>query len=317
MSARLDRLLSRTGRDLFVPLSFRLSAKLEQMDWEELLEDPTYTAFALRNAQKLFRADGVVNWFDTCLEAEAAGVEVERDEMGGVVGRGDPIDSLPEAATFLQRGAIPPALDVARRLCEETRDESAVLGYLTGPRTLLAHLFGEERQRRLLQAGASGEEAAGGDLDALDGAVGLSLQLARAYCEVGVGALLLAEGQEAAEDSGYLKGLEPILNLANYYDVPLLLLERHPVPSRWREQASRAGFRYVSAPRAGSPEEALADGVCPVPTEPLTGEGFSAEEWLRERRGEAGGARIYVSEWELPVETLPENLIDLGRSLGG
>lgn len=301
MSARLDRLLSRKRRDLFAPLSFRLSAKLEQMDWDELVEDPTYAAFALRNAQKLFHADGVVNWFDTCLEAEAAGVEVERDEMGRVVHRGDPVDSLPDPASVLERGEIPAALDVARRLCEETRDESAVLGYLTGPRTLLAYLLGE---------------SAGEDRDALNDAAQLSLQLAREYCEAGVGCLLVAEEHEA-EDSGYLRSLEPVFNLANYYDVPLMLLNQRPMPPQQREEASQAGFRYVSAPDADIPEEDSTAGVCPIPTDQLTSEEFSGEDWLQERRSEDGGERIYVSEWELPVETLPENLIDIGRALGG
>ena len=299
MSVRLDRLLTQKRRDLFVPLSFRLSAKLEQVDWEELVEDPTYAAFALRNGQKLFHADGVVNWFDTCLEAEAAGVEVERDEMGRVVRRGDPIDSLPEPASILQRGGIPAALDVARRLCEETRDEAAVLGYLTGPWTFVTHMLGE---------------AAGDDRNALDNIVGISLQLAREYCEAGVGCLLLAEEHEA-EGSRYLRSLEPVFNLANYYDMPVMLLNRHPMSPRQREEASKAGFRYVSAPDNSG--QASADGACSIPTEPLTGEDFSGEGWVQERRGEGGGARIYVSEWELPVETLPENLIDMGRSLGG
>lgn len=300
MSVRLDRLLSQKRRDLFVPLSFRLSAKLEQMDWEELVEDPTYAAFALRNGQKLFHADGVVNWFDTCLEAEAAGVEVERDNMGRVVRRGDPLDSLPDTASILQRGEIPAALDLARRLCEETRDEATVLGYLTGPRTLVAHMLDDDKQE---------------DRDTLDGAVGISLQLAREYLEAGVGCLLLVEEYEW--DSGYLRSLEPVFNLANYYDVPLMLLNRHPMSPRQREEASKAGFRYASAPDADTSGGAPADEVCPIPTEPLASEEFSGEGWLQERRGEGGGGRIYVSEWELSVETLPENLIDMGRSLGG
>lgn len=49
----------------------------------------------------------------------------------------------------------------------------------------------------------------------------------------------------------------------------------------------------------------------------MTSEGFSGEDWLQEWRGEGEGGRIYVSEWELPMETLPENLIEMGRSLGG
>ncbi|QIN79985.1 hypothetical protein GBA65_17295 [Rubrobacter marinus] len=307
----LDQLLGRERRDLFVPLSFRLSARLEQTDWEEMVEDTVYATFALRNGSNLFGADGVVNWFDTHLESEAAGAVVERDEMGRVTQRLAIPDSIPDAGSVMQRGAIPAALEVARRLCEETLDKSAVLGYLTGLRTLLNHLFGEGEGNRLLQAASSGE-APKEDRDTLEDTFQISLQLARAYCEAGVGGLLLAE--EAGTDvSASARLLAPVFNIANYYGVPVMLLSRGPLTPRAKEEALQAGFRYVAAPDDGDPPEQTA--VRSVPTALCVREEAPVEDWVREQRGRGGGARIYVSEWELPAEAIPENLIELGRSL--
>ncbi len=315
MSARLDSLFARKRRDLFLPLSFRLSARLEQMDWEEMTEDPVYTAFALRNGQKLFQADGVANWFDTYLEAEAAGAEVERDEMGRAIRQTSSPDSLPDSASFLEQGDIPSALDVARRLCEETLDESAVLGYLTGLHTLLSRLFGEDKQRFLLEAAASGEMTKE-DRDALNGTVQLSLHLARAYCEAGVGGLLLAEEDEV-EDFGYLWFMEPVFNVANYYGMPLILLSRHPLSHRQKREAAQAGFHYVSALDKENQEENSANVAHAIPIDVLMEEGERGSDWLREQRSVAGEAGIYVSEWELPLEAAPETLINMGQSFVG
>lgn len=310
MSARLDRLFAQKQRDLFLPLSFRFSAKLEQMDWDEIKEDPVYTAFALRNGQKLFQADGVINWFDTCLEAEAAGVEVERDETGEVIRQISSLDLLPDSDSFLQQGDIPLALDVARRLCDETLDESAVLGYLTGLHTLIGRLFGEDRRDALLQSMAAGEMAKE-NRDVLNGSVQLSLQLARAYCEMGVGGLLFAE-EDQAGDFGYLRLLEPVFNVANYYGMPLMLLCRRPLSYGQKREALQAGFQYVLAPDEGAPEEN--DVARLIPAELLIEEG-ALDSWVQEQRNTAGGAWIYVSEWELPLETVPEALVNAGRLL--
>lgn len=312
MSVALDLLLGREHRDLFVPLSFRLSARLEQTDWEEMAEDAVYATFTLRNGSNLFGADGVVNWFDTHLEAEAAGAVVERDEMGRVTQRLALPDSIPDAGSVLQQGEIPAALDVARRLSEETLDKSAVLGYLTGLRTLLNHLFGEEEGGRLLQAASSGE-ASKEDRDALDNTVQISLQLVRAYCEAGVSGLLLAE-EDGTEVPASARLLAPVFNVANYYGVPVMLLSRDPLTPRAKEEALQAGFRYVAAPDDGAPEETEM-AARTIPTDLCVREEAPLKAWVREQRGSGGGARIYVSEWELPAEAIPENLIELGHSL--
>lgn len=313
MAAKLDRMLAQKRRDVFLPLSFRFSAKLEQMDWEEMTEDPVYTTFALRNGQKIFRADGLINWFDTCLEAEAAGVGVERDEMGIVTGLTSSLDSLPDSDAFLQQGEIPLALDIARRLCEEVLDECAVLGYLTGLHTLLGRIFEQDKRQILLKSVVFGEGTKE-ERDALNAVVQLSVRLTRAYCEAGVGGLFLAE-EDKVENFGYLRTLEPVFNVANYYSVPLILLSKHPLSNQQAKEALQYGFRYVSSP-AGEGENSV-EIVHTIPTDLMMEEEVSEADWLQKQQSAAGEAGIYISEWELPLETAPEKLIEMGRLLHG
>jgi hypothetical protein len=122
MAARLDSLLRRSGRDLFLPLTFRLAQRLEQVAPEEFAGDPALAAFVLRSAQKLFGADGTVNWFDPALESASAG--------------SDP--ASPEA--LLKRPPLNAALELARRLAGDAGNDELVLGYLTGPATLSRRL---------------------------------------------------------------------------------------------------------------------------------------------------------------------------------
>ena len=65
--AKLDP--SSPGPALFAPIVFRLAMKLEQARWSEFAEDPTEAVYVLCAAQRLFRQDAVVAWFDTWLEA--------------------------------------------------------------------------------------------------------------------------------------------------------------------------------------------------------------------------------------------------------
>lgn len=279
MSVQLHRLLEQRRRDLFVPVVFRLAAKLEQMTWDDLAADPASTTFALRSSQRLFGADGLVNWFDTHLEAEAAGLHVVRDEMGQVVGIGEPPGRLPTTADFLAGGSIPVAVDVAARLCAETAGDSAVLGYLTGPRTMLAPVVGDDQ---------------GTDRTVLDAAVQLLVELLKAYCDAGVGGALVAE--DVVLDDLSAPALEPLFNVARYYGIPLVLLSRPPVSGAVAADARRAGF------------DVPAD---PLPLDLVTHEG--APDGWRARQGRTPAIRL--TQWEAPLHSIPENVIALSRAI--
>ena len=63
---------------IFAPFTLRLSMRLEQARWEEVTESSGEAVFLIRSGQRLFGLDAVCAWFDTWLEAEAAGVQIER-----------------------------------------------------------------------------------------------------------------------------------------------------------------------------------------------------------------------------------------------
>lgn len=279
MSLQLHRLLERRRRDLFVPVVFRLAAKLEQMTWDDLASDPASTSFALRSSQQLFGTDGLVNWFDTYLEAEAAGLQVVRDEMGQVVAVDEPPGGLPSTADFLAGGSMPVAIDVAARLCAETSGNSAVLGYMTGPQTILARVIGDDERIYPPMR---------------DAAVQLLVELLKAYCDVGVGGALVAEDVPLDELSA--PALEPLFNVARYYGIPLLLLSRVPLSGTVEEDARSAGFDVP---------------VDPLPIDLMTYEG-APSGW---RAFDGRPPAIRLTQWEAPVNSIPENVIALSRAI--
>lgn len=253
MAARLDAVLRRAGRDLFLPLTFRLAQRLEQVTPEDFAGDPALAAFVLRSAQKLFEADGAVNWFDSRLESTAA----------------DEDAASPEA--FLESPSIRVALDLARRLAGDAGHDELVLGYMTGPATL-------------------------------PGRGALSLALAKAYCEANVSALLLAEDAPlGVAATAPCEALAPMLNLAAYYGIPVLVLARHrPDP------AVVARLRSLGARVAGPDAEEIV-------TLPI-GERAPADclaEW------KTGRGRLVLSAWDIPPETAPEDVVAVARQVRG
>jgi hypothetical protein len=210
MSLPLDRLVARPS-GACVPIAFRIALKLDQVSWEEACEDVGLAVFALRNAQKMFKADGLVNWFDTWLEAEACGATIDRGPLGAVANATPPA-ALPDAAAFAAAPAIVRVTEIARRLVGEARKDSTVIGYLTGPATLCRHLGTDDRQR----------------------AADYALALVKLYGEAGVGALLFAEEEPPA------RPFDAVANLAGYYNLPMLLAARGGVTP---EQAKALGYR--------------------------------------------------------------------------
>lgn len=199
----LRALVERRQGFLFLPLVYRLAARLEQMSWEELAEDPTSATYALRAAQKLFQLPAVLTHFRIGVEAEACGADLARDASGEWVRPAKLAD--PDAVTgqLLERPPLAQALEVTRRLSEELRGTAGTVGVLTGPRTL-STLF-------------AALPADPGQLYAT---------LARAYAERGVQLLLVVEDPRVAGNGGaWESALAPLFNVARYFRVPVLLLD--------------------------------------------------------------------------------------------
>lgn len=296
MSVKLDTLASKAGRSLFLPIGFRFLLKLEQVEWDEFCSDAALATFTLRAAQRLFKADGLVNWFDDWLEAEGAGAALARGPLGEAAETAAAPGNIPDAQAFAASDAVARAVEIAGRLSQETGDEAAVLAYLTGPRTLFARLLGAAAARRLSKSLKSGKPR-GADKDAIEAAAELSLTLAKAYCEAGCGALLLAEDEEPG-DLECLAAVSALINLAEYYGVPVLLLSRAPLGTAARARARAAGLWHVAAPGA-------ANGLHAIPLKVLMEAADRAVAWAKSVP--AGGApRLFVTEWEIPSTAKPE-----------
>ncbi len=255
--------LDAAGPPLFAPIVFRLAMKLEQVTWSEFASDPSEAVHVLRAARRLFGQELGVGWFDTCLEAEAAGAIVERDDLGRVTGRPQPPAALPPVADVLNAFPVRQAVEIVRRLSLESQQ---VAGMVSGPATLRARL---------------GRTTS----DPPDHAAELSVALARAYCEAGAAALLLAEEEESA-DLAELAMFTPLVNLARYYGTPIILISRHPLSQKGVDAAAATtGGLFVTPTQAGS-------GVRPLPDD---GNGPPR-------------ARLALSRWEVDPETSPQTL---------
>ncbi len=209
----LHRTAAQRRRALFFPIVFRLAARLEQLEWDEFIGDATYQSFSLRTAHRLFQYDWVLNHFDTALEAEALGASVHRTNTGEVV-RVEGLQAPPASADAALLGNVPAVLEATQRLSQELKDTVPVVGVVTGPLTLATQLWG-------------GGAAAGADRrERLSFTEEVAVKLVQRYCSDGVGGLLVVEDPavDAGEAGAYL---QPILNIAAYYQAPVLHLLRN------------------------------------------------------------------------------------------
>lgn len=284
MAGRLSALLNRRGDDLFVPLAFGLSRHIEQVVWQEFVEDPTLTTFALNAAKKSLHADGVINWFDGWLEAESAGTLCSRDNEGQVEKIEEPPSPLPTAEAVLAKLPVRSAIDVAARLCRQVDDQGIVLGYMSGPATILARV--------------------GGAADRAEHTIEIMLALAKAYLEAGVSGLLLAEEIEAApQQRSAIEGLRPLFNLAEYYETPIVYLPRRPPAVEIATALSDMGARIAAA-----------GGDCQILTLPV-GEATADDCVALWRRESGDRRRLVLSAWDVPAHAPPQDVITIAQRL--
>ena len=143
MAVTLQALAAKRRGDLFVLLIFRLALRLEQVNWDEALEDVPLTAHALSSAQRLFGTDACVNWFDTGLEAEAIGVKLGRNSLGEISARAVAPADLPDPGAFdalfnlASYHGVPVVVVARARLLQAVAQAYAALGagYIVAPGT--------------------------------------------------------------------------------------------------------------------------------------------------------------------------------------
>jgi hypothetical protein len=284
--AKLDRDAA-GNRCLFAPLVFRLALKLEQVPWSDFASSASEAMYVLRAAQRLFKLDAVCTSFDTWLEAEAAGLTVERDDLGYCCARPQP--ALPRAIDdVLASQPLALAIEILRRTQMEAGEAGLALAALSTGATMVDHLFGEVAGSRILSALTAGTLAKE-DADRLDYVRQLNLAIARAYLEAGAAALLLLQEVDSP-DVVELDQFVSVFNLAAYYGTPLVLLGRHPISAVGQATLARLGITlYLTPQQAGPGIVPLANAAEP---KPVRGDG----DWLA------------LSRWEIDPDVAPETI---------
>lgn len=208
-----------TGRTIFVPFVYGLAAKISQFTLQEMVSDATYYAHSLEEAYKLFQYDGIVNSFDATIEAETFGCELEwpDDYMAPRIadcGQLELREVNPE-----ENSRIPILMETTKRIVVSQGKETAVIGTLVGPCSLVKTLIGDN-------------ELDIGNVITLVGS--LLTKLTRSLCELRVDAVVFREDLLGAgfrnellpQNKLYAAVYTTLFNLIRYYNgYPVLIIK--------------------------------------------------------------------------------------------
>lgn len=209
------------GRTVFVPIVYRLAARIDQTPLLDMVSDPTSYANILESAWKLLRQDAIITGFDPSLEAEIFGCQVEwRDdyEMPAVSGW---TDCELSGATLENSGRLPVLLEAAKRLIQTRGREVAIAGVMTGPCSLA---------RNIAANAAPVREYPFEEIVALVGAQ--LTKYARDLGEVKVDAIIIREDllskqyyeEFLAHEKAYSDVYATLLNLTRFYNLAGLIM---------------------------------------------------------------------------------------------
>jgi hypothetical protein len=178
------------ARRLFVPLIFTLAAKLEGVPLPNFVGNPTKIANSLVAVYQRLHADGVTCYFDLFLIAEALGCRLDWRTYPPTFetpARGGALEMLRQPpGEVKQRGRLPVALEVVRRVQGTLRNGPVLVIGLPGPLRVAQQLFGQGVLREL----AEGDDDA---RDSFEMLVEIALSTAQAFCLAGAHLLYFDE----------------------------------------------------------------------------------------------------------------------------
>jgi hypothetical protein len=209
--------LANADRPVFVPFVYGLAAKISQLPLEEMVSDASYYSHSLEEAYELLKYDGIVNSFDTTLEAEAFGCELEWP--GDYLAPRITEASRPELREVNpeESGRIPVMLEATKRVVMSQGKDAAVIAVLTGPCSLVKAIAGGQ---------------------ATEGAISLAgkllAKLTKSLCELKIDAVFFREdplGKEypaelSSHSKPYADVYATLFNLIKYYNgYPVLIVK--------------------------------------------------------------------------------------------
>lgn len=306
--------LGNPGRPVFVPIVYRLAARIEQTPLMDMISDPTALTNVLDGAYKLLQQDGIITSFDATLEAEFFGCPVDfpgdydppaADWAGGsLVG-----------ASIENSGRLPVLLEAIKRLVQTRGKEAAIIGAITGPCSLAANLGGAEAITVI------GE---------------ILTKLTRAICEAKVDGLIIREDLLAdklyseimAHEKAYTAAYATLLNLTRFYNVAGLLMVRSQKPDELTALARKlAPAGLILSGQKLSPDDLaylkdmsasqkIAVGL-PLPladAEALAEQFKTYEDFINKYKP---GGFFYTSDGEVPPDISLEGLRDIAGRIKG
>jgi hypothetical protein len=212
-----------TGRPVFVPVVYRLAARIEQTPMLDMVSDATAYANILDGAWKLLQQDAIVTNFDPALEAEIFGCRLDWQGDYDLPAASGWTECDPAAAGLENSGRIPVMLEAIRRLVQTRGREVGIIGAMTGPCSLA---------RTIEEHAVLGRDYPFDEIIALAG--GQLTKLTRAFGEVKVDGLIVREdllagkyyGEFLSHEKAYAAVYATLFNLTRFYNVAGLVMVR-------------------------------------------------------------------------------------------
>ena len=175
-------------RPVFIPFVYSLAAKIEQIPLREIYSDAGYYVHALEEAYSLFNYDGIVNHYDSVLEAEAFGCEVTwpGEYQAPSISNRDKVawrDADPRNSNRIKI-----LLEATKRIGITWGKKVPVIGVMTGPCSLLNVIMGDEEGRQQIDA-----------QEAISLVESFLTKMTRQMCELRLDALFYREDQLDAQ----------------------------------------------------------------------------------------------------------------------
>jgi hypothetical protein len=308
--------LMNADRPVFVPFVYGLAAKISQLPLQEMVSDATYFSHSLEEAYQLLQYDGIVNNFDSTLEAETFGCELEWPSGY----------SAPRTAGCRQlelrevnpeeSSRIPILLETTKRVVMSQGKEAAVIGVLSGPCSLAKTLTSDGEDKNI-------EEV-------ISLAGKLLTKLTKSLCELKIDAVFFREDLLGTEypaellsrNKDYAAVYATLFNLIKYYNCyPVLIvkdiefdflseLHRTIAPSGVCLLGKRFGDDDLANLRKLSESLKVAFGLpLPMGNQTELMEQFTAISNYISKNKSPGF--FYVSDGEVPYDTPLEIIHDL------
>jgi len=219
--------LKETKETPFIPLLYTYAAKLSQVPVQVMLTDPNELAKAISMAYQLLRYDAIVIPFDTTLEAEALGCQIEfPDNSSPVVISHRMNSAVPndnEIENITRQGRFPVVIDATKRLQDQLKREVDFIAGISGPFTLAYHMGGEEFKGN-----------PGAAIELIEAAGKVTTSLARFYGELGVDGIMLVEPYLAITNNEIISEVKScyrsITNICDFYELPVVLYTKDLPP---------------------------------------------------------------------------------------